>query len=70
MGDPNGARHDPPLHAGETLYRLACLTASVLAHGTGDRVIRAVSRVAVDMWTRFAGPTYPQHDNDDKGLND
>ncbi len=22
MGDPNGARHDPPLHAGETLYRL------------------------------------------------
>ncbi len=29
VGDPNGARHDPPLPAGEMLYRLACLTASL-----------------------------------------
>ena len=27
---------------------------SGLAHGTGGRVIRTLSRVAVDMWTRFA----------------
>ncbi len=38
---------------------------SGLAHGTGGRVIRTLRRVAVDRWTRFAGSTYPQHDDND-----
>jgi len=25
-----------------------------------------MSRVAVDMWTRFAGSTYPQHDDNEQ----